>query len=162
MPVRIPANAGWKAYSTGATWTQPGFDFRLVSADGFRADMPHLRLRAFQECGHSGRRDFVPQVGRNGAGERVAGGDVELGAVHPASDIGTVERTQFERRIHVSATARDGIVGSAAITDDNLAPFDLDEFHSAGRDLGGGDSANELVSQGPHPLATVGGGYPDR
>jgi hypothetical protein len=37
---------------------------------------------------------------------------------------------------------------------------ELDGFHPAGRDLIGAYCADELVTQGPHPLAAVGAGCP--
>jgi hypothetical protein len=39
--------------------------------------------------------------------------------------------------------------------------FKLDDFHPAGRDLITAYCADELVTQGPRPLAAVGAGCPD-
>ena len=72
-----------------------GFDFRLVGADGFRADVLHQRADVLEECGQSGRKALVAHVRWNRAGEGLARGDVELGAVHGASDKRPFERAQF-------------------------------------------------------------------
>jgi len=92
----------------------------------------------------------------------MAGGGIELGAVHSAGDIFTVQRAQFQRGIHVSAASLDGIKVTAAIADDNLLAVEFNGFHSATRNLIGTDGTDEIVTQGPRPLATVEAGYPGR
>ena len=134
------------------------FGFCLIGSDTFRADMLHLRGDVLHHCGHSGRKALISQVRWERAGQGLAGGDVELGAVHAASDVLAVERTQFQWRIHVSAASLNGVVSSAAITNHDLAPRKLDRFHPARGDLFGADCADELVTQGPRPLAAVGAG----
>ncbi len=97
----------------------------------------------------------------NGAGQGLAGANVELGTAQGAGNDLAVQRAQFQRRIHVSAAALDGIVTSTAIADDDLASVQFDGFHPAGGDLIGANCADKLVTQGPHPLAAVGAGYSD-
>jgi hypothetical protein len=62
------------------------FDFCLIGSDTFRADMLHLHGDVLHHCGHSGRKALISQVRWERAGQGLAGGDVELGAVHAASD----------------------------------------------------------------------------
>jgi hypothetical protein len=137
-----------------------GFDFRLVGANGFAADVLHQRADLLQKCSYSRRKGFVAEVSRNWTGEGLPGGDVKLGAVHRTGNELTVERAQFQRCIHVSAASLDGVIGSAAIADDDLASVELDGLHPARRDFIGADCADEFITQGPHPLAAIGAGCP--
>ena len=138
------------------------FHLCLVSADGVSSDMLHLFASVLNECGDSGRDTFAAQVHGDRSGECVAGGGIELGAVHAAGDVRTVERAQFQRRIHVSAASLDGIKSAAAIADNNLLAVEFNGFHSARRYLIGTDGTDEIISQGPRPSATVEEGYPGR
>jgi hypothetical protein len=122
--------------------------------------MLHLNGCVLNECGDSGRDTFVAQVHRDRSGEWVAGGGIELGAVHAAGDVRTVERAQFQRRIHVSAAPLDGIKSAPAIADDNLLAVKFNGFHPARCNLIGTDGTDEIISQGPRPLATIEAGYP--
>jgi len=70
-----------------------------------------------------------PGSGGTRAREGLAGGDVELGAMHGAGDVDPVERTQFERRIHVTTTPLDGVVGFRRSCTRDLFSVEVDGLH---------------------------------
>ena len=125
-------------------------------------DVLHEHLSILEECGGPWGRGFVSQVSGYWTRKRLAGGNLELGAVHGAGENGAVERAHLERRIHVPTAPVQRVEGPCAITDDELAPVQFDGLHSAGDNLGGLDSLDKRVTQGPSPLPTAAAGCLDR
>jgi hypothetical protein len=132
-----------------------GLNLGLVDANRLRANVTHQHAGVLQKCRQSWGNGLVAQVGWNWAAEDPAAANVKLGAMHGASDDFAIERSQFQRRIHVSAAPLNGVEGAAAIADDDLVSVELDGFHPAERDLIRADRGNKLVTQGPRPLVAV-------
>jgi hypothetical protein len=79
-----------------------------VGAHGFRAYVAHQHAEVLHVRPQHRRQGFVAGIPGNRAREGFAGGNVELCAMHGAGEVDPVERTQFERRIHVTTTPLDG------------------------------------------------------
>jgi hypothetical protein len=82
--------------------------------------------------------------------------------MHGAGEVDPVERTQFERRIHVTTSPLDGVVGSAAVAHDDLSSIEVDGFHPPRRYFVGAYRTYEFVTHGPHPSGLVAAAHSDR
>ena len=139
-----------------------GFQFRCISANGFRSNVFHQHADVLQVFAKHRRWNFLTEIRWHRTRERFAVGDVELDAVHGTCKVCTIERTLFERRIHVAAAPLDSVVLSTAVADNDLISVEFDGFHPAGCDFTGAYRPDELFSQDLPPSATIGATWKGR
>ena len=108
------------------------------------------------------RRTLAAKIGGNRPGNRLAAFNIELGAVHGASEIFPVKCAHLKRRIHMAAFSLYGMEPSAGIANDYFVSIEFHAFHSAGRDFNGVYRLNKSFTQGPPPLATVAEAHRDQ
>ena len=69
--------------------------------------------------------------------QRLAGGDIELDVMHGARQDRPVQRTHFERAVHVATSPVDGVIAAIAIAHHDFSLASPDKFQPARGDLTG-------------------------
>src|ERR1700730_11504715 len=139
----------------------PGFDLRLVGGYGLGADVLHEHADVLEERSYPWRRGLASQVGGYGTRERLSRYDVKLCAMHGTGQDGSIERSHFERRVHVPTPPINRMEAPTTIANDEFAAIQLDRLHSSRRNLGGLDRLDEVVTQRPSPSPTSAANCPD-
>src|ERR1700731_999327 len=131
-----------------------GFDLRFVGGYGLGADVLHEHADVLEERSHPWRRGLVSQVGRHGTRERLSRDDVKLCAMHGTGQDGSIERSHFERCVHVPTPPINRMKAPTTIANDEFAAIQLNRLHPSRRNLGGLDRLDEVVTQCPSPSPT--------